>query len=251
MSASPRFRGRVLALRSGIAAALLAWGCVTHAIEAPKPPPAPAEAPQPQARVQITPSDETAFYEKVQRVTHYRNLRDLHVADATLTELARGNADVAVAALSTTANAGSKEANVALVRVQHWCSAVGAQRPGDPQAAIAKLPPTLPQQRASRIAGVILAEAEFLKRARPACGRARFDYQAIEARLRASAAAGDPASATELAQFVRDPAKRQELLQLAVDKKYPPAMYKIATNILIAVQRGQSTENVGAIREYL
>ena len=80
---------------------------------------------------------------------------------------------------------------------------------------------------------------------------AGFDYTGIEARLRASADAGDPASATELAQFLRDPAKREAMLQSAVQKNYPPAVYKVATNLLIAVQRGQTTENVSAIRELL
>ena len=240
-----------LATCSVASAALLLLCSAAHAMEAPQPAPAPAEQPPAQQRITIKPSDESAFYEKVQRVTHYRNLRDLKVPDTTLAELARGNADVAVAALSAAARQGSQEANVALVRVQHWCSAVAAQRVGDPKEQIAKLPGGFPPERASRIAGVIFAEAAFLGRARPACARARFDYGAIEAQLRASANAGDPASATELAQFVRDPAQRQALLQSAVDKKYPPAMYKIATNLLIAVQRGQTTENVGSIRELL
>jgi hypothetical protein len=242
--------------RCSVASAALLLFCgpgqaMEPAKQEPAPPEQPTSAPAPAPRTDITPSDESAFYEKVQRVTHYRNLRELKVSDATLAELARGNADVAIAALGSTARQGSQEANVALVRVQHWCSAVAAQRVGDPKAQIAKLPAELPADRASRIAGVINAEAAFLAKAKPACARARFDYGAIEAQLRASAAAGDPASATELAQFVRDPAQRQSLLQAAVDKKYPPAMYKIATNLLIAVQRGQTTENVSAIRELL
>lgn len=240
-----------LATCSVASAALLLFCGAGLAIEAPQQPPAPEQQQPTQPRVTIKPSDESAFYEKVQRVTHYRNLRDLKVPDETLTELARGNADVAVAALSAAARQGSQEANVALVRVQHWCNAVGAQRVGDPKAEIAKLPGGFPPERASRIAGVMMAEAAFLSRARPACARARFDYGAIEAQLRASADTGDPASATELAQFVRDPARRQALLQSAVDKRYPPAMYKIATNLLMAVQRGQTTENVGSIRELL
>src|SRR4029079_5912500 len=92
-----------------------------------------------------------------------------------------------------------------------------------------------------------------MQRARAACVRANsiFDYKGVEARLRASAAAGDPASATELAQFLLDPAKREAMLQTAVKKNYPPAVYKVATNLLIAVQRGQTTENVSQIRELL
>ena len=90
-----------------------------------------------------------------------------------------------------------------------------------------------------------------MQRARASCGKARFDYTAIEARLRAAADTGDAASATELAQFLRDPAKREAMLKSAVDKKYPPAVYKVATNLLVAVQRGQTTENVSQIRELL
>jgi len=92
-----------------------------------------------------------------------------------------------------------------------------------------------------------------MQRARASCSKAlsTFDYKGVEARLRSAAAAGDPASATELAQFLRDPAKREEMLQTAVKKQYPPAVYKVATNLLIAVQRGQTTENVSQIRELL
>src|SRR4029079_8563579 len=83
------------------------------------------------------------------------------------------------------------------------------------------------------------------------CPTLRSDYQCRGTALRAAADAADPASATELAQFLRDPAKREAMLQTAVKKNYPPAVYKVATNLLIAVQRGQTTENVSQIRELL
>ena len=44
-----------------------------------------------------------------------------------------------------------------------------------------------------------------MQRARAGCSKAHFDYTGIEARLRAAADAGDPASATELAQFLARP----------------------------------------------
>ena len=238
--------------RAGALAALWLAASVTHAIEAPKPQPAPEqkqEAPPPE--VTITPTDEREFYKKVQRVTAYRGLRGLKIPRQVITDLGNGDADKAVAALSGSAAQGDNEANIALVNVQHWCAAVGQQRSGDPKAAIAKLVQGLPDPRAARIAGVIYAEVDYMQRARANCGNARFDYQGIEARLRTAAAAGDPASATELAQFLRDPAKREEMLQIAVKKNYPPAVYKVATNLLIAVQRGQTTENVSQIRELL
>ncbi len=238
--------------RGGTLAALWLAACLAHAIEAPKPPPAPEQAQQPPPpEVNVTPTDERAFYEKVQRVTAFRSLRGLDVPAEVIAELGRGNAESAVATLTQLASSGNNKANIALVLVQHWCAAVGQQRAGDPKAAIAKLVRNQPQERAARIAGVIYAEVEYMQRARASCGRARFDYTGIEARLRSAAAAGDPASATELAQFLRDPAQREAMLQNAVKKNHPAAVYKVATNLLMAVQRGQTTENVGRIRELL
>lgn len=238
--------------RAGALAVLWLTASVTHAIEAPKPQPAPEqkeEAPPPE--LTVTPTDEREFYQKVQRVTAYRGLRGLKIPHEVITNLGNGDADKAVAALSGMAAQGDNEANIALVNVQHWCAAVAQQRSGDPKAAIAKLVQGLPDPRAARIAGVIYAEMDYMQRARANCAKAKFDYQGIEARLRAAADAGDPASATELAQFLRDPAKREAMLQTAVKKNYPPAVYKVATNLLIAVQRGQTTENVSQIRELL
>ena len=242
-----------LIARAGALAALWLAACAAHAIEVPKPPPPPEqkqEAPPPE--LTVTPTDERAFYEKIQRVTAYRSLRGLKIPAEVIAELGRGNADGAVATLSRAASEGNKEADIALVHVQHWCNAVSSQRvPGDPKAAIAKVVQGQPDQRAARVAGVMFAELDYVQRARASCSKARFDYTGIEARLRASADAGDPASATELAQFLRDPAKREAMLQSAVQKNYPPAVYKVATNLLIAEQRGQTTENVSAIRELL
>lgn len=238
--------------RAGALAVLWLTAGVTHAIEAPKPAPAPEqkqEAPPPE--LTVTPTDEREFYQKVQRVTAYRGLRGLKIPREVITDLGNGDADKAVATLSGIAAQGNNEANIGLVNVQHWCAAVAQQRSGDPKAAIAKLVQGQPDARAARIAGVIYAEVDYMQRARANCAKAKFDYQGIEARLRSAADAGDPASATELAQFLRDPAKREAMLQTAVKKNYPPAVYKIATNLLIAVQRGQTTENVSQIRELL
>jgi hypothetical protein len=237
---------------AGLLAAVVLVACAAHAIEAPKPQAPREEAPQqPPPEVNVTPTDERAFYEKIQRVTAFRAMRGLKVPADVISELGRGNADAAVAALSQKASAGDNDANIALVLTQHWCAAVGQQRAGDPKAAIAKLVQNQPEKRAARVAGVIYAEVEYMQRASASCRKARFDYTAIEARLRAAAAAGDAASATELAQFLRDPAQREAMLQTAVKKNYPAAVYKIATNLLMAVQRGQTTENVSQIRELL
>jgi hypothetical protein len=239
-------------VRAGALAVLWLTAGVTHAIEAPKPAPAPEqkqEAPPPE--VTIAPTDEREFYQKVQRVTAHRGLRGLKIPREVITDLGNGDADKAVATLSGLAAQGDNEANIGLVNVQHWCAAVAQQRSGDPKAVIAKLVQGQPDARAARIAGVIYAEVDYMQRARANCAKAKFDYPGIEARLRAAADAGDPASATELAQFLRDPAKREAMLQTAVKKNYPPAVYKVATNLLISVQRGQTTENVSQIRELL
>jgi hypothetical protein len=230
-------------------ALLLLPSIAGYAIEAPKPaapaPPAPAAEPP---KVEVAATDETAFYERLQFVTARRNLIDLKVADEVLQSLARGAADSAVTTLSAQAAAGNREANIALVRIQHWCNRAASSRPGDTQAQLNKLATVVPAGRLPRIAGVLTAEKPFQERARQSCGKAPFDFGLIEERLRDAASQGDPASATELAQFTRDSALRQSLLQQAVDKNFPPAMHALATARLIAVQRGETTENVATIR---
>jgi hypothetical protein len=237
-------------IRSAAFAALLLVQASAHSIEAPKPAtPAEPEAAEPPA--QITATDETKFQQLLQRVTTFRNFRGLNINAETIDQLARGETDKAVASLSALANQGNKNADIALVRVQHWCNTVSSARLPDTQAQIAKLPKGFAPERAARAAGVMKAEAEFMPRAKAGCMKARFDFGAIEARLRAAADAGDAASATELSQFVRDPAKREAMLQSAIAKNYGPAMYVAATSLLIAVQRGDTTENVSKIRELL
>ena len=237
---------------AGLLAALALATCAAHAIEAPKAQPPREEEPQQQPpELSVTPTDERAFYEKIQRVTAFRAMRGLKVPADVISELGRGNADAAVATLSQKASAGDNDANIALVLTQHWCAAVAQQRAGDPKAVIAKVIQNQPEKRAARVAGVIYAEVEYMQRASASCRKARFDYTGIEARLRSAAAAGDAASATELAQFLRDPAQREAMLQSAVKKNYPAAVYKVATNLLMAVQRGATTENVSQIRELL
>lgn len=237
------------------AALLLAWLPVSTpvwALEAPKPASGEqAAAPQAAQRPAVEATDESAFYQTLQRVTHFRAFRGLEVSSDVIDRLARGDAESAVAALSAAATQGDRDANIALVRVQHWCSSFAASRPADAQAQLAKAAEQLPPQRAARAAGVMRAESEFRTRARGSCMKARFDYGAIESRLREAADAGDPASAAALAPFLRDPAKREALLEAAAARNYAPALHAQATNLLMAVQRGQTTQNVGSIRELL
>lgn len=223
------------------------YALAASAIEAPRPAAVAAPAaPAPQAEVK--PTDETAFYERLQFVQHRRNLTGLNVGADVIKALSTGAADVAVATLSSQTAAGNMNSNIALVRIQHWCNRITSSRPTDFKTQLAQLAQVLPPERLARATGVYAAERSYQERARQGCMQARFDYAGIEARLRQAAQAGDPASATELAQFVRDPQQREALLQHAVDKNFAPAMHALATNRLIAVQRGQTTENVGTIR---
>ena len=232
-----------------LGAALLGAAGPAMSIEAPKPQvAAPAPSKPEAARPAITPSDETAFYSVLQRVAHTRNFTGLSISADVIDALAQGNADVAISKLSAQASSGKLPENIALVRLQHWCNRMFNSRAADPQTQINNLPPTFSAERATRAAGVLIAEEKYRGRARESCGKAEFDFNGIESRLRAAAENGDPASATELSQFVRDPKHREALLQSAVDKNFAPAVYTLATSRLMAVQRGETTENVASIR---
>jgi hypothetical protein len=218
------------------------------AIEAPQQA-APAQPPQAAApQAQIVPTDESAFYQVLQGSAHHRNLTGLKIPPDVIRALARGDAAAAIGMLNKQAAGGSNDENIALVRIQHWCNRISNARVADAKSQIAQLPAALSPQRAARAAGVIIADEKYRQVVRESCGRAQFDYQAIEGRLRQAAEAGDPASATELAQFTRDPARRQAMLQGAADKGFAPAQYVLATGLLMAVQRGDTTENVSSIR---
>lgn len=238
-------------MRRALLAAALSIACAgAHAIEAPKPSGAAPSVANEHA-ASIEPTDETAFYENLQRVSHWRMLRGLNVPPGVIDALAKGNADAAIALLGDAAANGSEEANIALVRIQHWCSRVVAARAPDLHKQIAQLAQILPPQKAARAAGVLRAEAAFMPRAAQGCRNASFDYEGIERRLRAAANAGRPASATELAQFTRDPQTRDALLETAAKQQYAPALHALATRRLIEVQRAERTQDVGSIRLYL
>ncbi|MBB6092999.1 TPR repeat protein [Povalibacter uvarum] len=241
--------GRISIRAARISGVLLALNAlVVYGIDIPKPAEAAPPAAPPPASVDVAPSDETAFYERLQYVTHKRNLVGLGMDDATLKSLALGSPDTTIASLSSRSTGGDVNATIALVRIQHWCNRVSSARPGNAQAQVQRLASVLPAERLPKMAGVFAAERAYQEKARAGCSKAPFDYQGIESRLRGAAEAGDPASATELAQFVRDPAKREAFLEQAAEKNYPPAMYALATNRLAAVQRNRSTENVSSIR---
>ncbi len=236
--------------RRGNALAVLTLLLCTRAfaIDIPKPTTPPPQSTPSAPQSSVTPTDETAFYERLQYVAHKRLLVGLGIGDDALKSLAAGSADAGIGQLSERSAAGDRTATIALVRIQHWCNRISQSRPADIPAQLARFAPLVPAEKLSRIAGVLNAERAYQDRARASCGKAPFDYQGIESRLRQAAEAGDPASATELAQFARDPAKREAFLQQAADKNYAPALQALATARLVAVQRGQTTENVSSIR---
>jgi len=232
-------------LRRSILAAVAAACCSSAwSIEAPKSEPATtASEAAPPAVV-----DETAFYQTLRRSTQRRTLSGLRIPEDVILSLARGEADIAVANLSGAAVKGGNDENIALVRLQHWCNRVISAPAADPQAQIDKLDAGLPEDRRARAAGVLREEVRYRSAAAAGCRKAQFDYQGIERRLRAAAEAGDPASATELSQFLRDPARKQAMLKAAAAKNFAPALHALATQRLIAVQRNENTEDVASIR---
>jgi len=231
-------RGRVL-IRV-LAAPALIVAMTAKAIEAPRPAEPPLSAP-----------DMAAFYQHLVTVSLRHELRALEVPAGIVDSIVGGRVADAVGTLEERASGGDREANVALVRVQHWCARQASAKPGDPQARAAELAAQLNAELAGRVAGVLRAEADYLPRVQSACAAAPLRLREIERRLREAAAAGHPASASELARFTRDAAKREQLLQAAADGGYAPAQHTLAVSRLVEVQRGTTTENVKTIRTLL
>ena len=192
---------------------------LASAIEAP-PTATPQNPPQQTApaKVEVTATDEAAFYERLQYVAHKRNLVGLGASDDVLKSLASGSMQAAIGSLSSLSVAGDRNATIALVRVQHWCSRMASAQPTDAQSQLQRLAPTLSQQRLARVAGVFVAERAYQQRAKQGCSNAPFDYAGIESRLRAAAEAGHepPALSINSHGFVAATARE------AVDVSYGP-----------------------------
>ena len=240
------YRKRSRGLTSFCALAAFLCTCGARAIQAPALPvaqPKAASAPTTDA------TDESEFFERLNRVTFAQQFRDLKVPSSLASALLAANVAGAVQQLDALAQNGNADANIALLRLQHWCAqVVNEKRPGD---AVAQVFDRLPSERAARVKGVLNAHDEFVTRAARSCGSADFQYAAIEARLRQAADRADPASAAELAQFVRDPQRRESLLLAAVSKGSAVAAQLLASSRLLAVQRGERTEEVDSIRALL
>src|SRR5690349_15474987 len=93
------------------------------AIEAPKTETPPAAGQVSPAAVAPS-ADDKVFYETLRRSTVSRSLSGLKVSDTVVLQLARGSADAAVATLSVAASQGGTQENIALVRIQHWCTSM-------------------------------------------------------------------------------------------------------------------------------
>ncbi len=234
-----------------ISGALLALNVlVAGAIDAPAPPVPAASAHQaPPPGVDVAPSDETAFYERLQYVSHKRTLTGLGVSEEVLKSLAGGSVEMAITTLGSQSAAGDRNATIALVRIQHWCSRVGSTKPADAQTQFVQAGADAVSAASGARGGCIRSQNAPIRRVH---GRAAARRRSTIAELNRDCAARPRQvilrAPLELAQFVRDPAQREALQQQAADRSYAPAMYALATNRVVAVQRGQTTENVGSIR---
>lgn len=229
---------------------MLSSALPVFAITAPVPAPTPQPAVTPPSAAMIEARDEDEFYRRLALISLRQQWRDLNITPAVIAPI--GTADIVsiVRQLEEKAQKNDAAANVALIRLQHWC-AQAANRQPRPLSQIDELVAGLPNERIGRIKGVVAAEEIFMPRAAQSCASASFNYSAIETRLRRAAEAADPVSATELAQFVREPAQREALLQAAAAKGDATAAYRLATRRLAEVQRGERTEQVGSIRTLL
>lgn len=192
-------------------------------------------------------SDAAAFVAQMQRVTYRQLLRGLEMPPDTIESLARGEMAQAIESLGTQAAAGNTAANVALIRLQRRC-AVLAQAVRPDAASLEKLRAGLPEARAARVMAVVDAQTEYNQTGQASCRAARFDLRGIESRLRTASDQGDLVSATELARFTNDPARREALLVAAAAQNHAPAQLQLAQSRVVGVQRGLSTENVASIR---
>ncbi len=187
------------------------------------------------------------FVSHLERVAHRQLLRGLRVESQVIEALGNGDFAVAVDRLSAGA-AQSQPFNIALIRLQRDCARL-VQSPTtlDP-ARLDKLRTDLMEPRASRVIAIIDAQNEYTKKAQASCRNARFDLRQIDTRLRQAADMGDAVSATELARYTNDPARREALLVAAAASNYAPAQHALAQSRVVGVQRGLSTENVASIR---
>ena len=198
--------------------------CAAHAIEAPKPQPAPEQPPEAAAAASRQSRRRTSARStrRCSASPPIASMRGLKIPAEVIAELGARQRRRGGCHAQQPRGRGQQRgehrarARSALVQLRHVSSAPAIRKCRSRSWLKGQ-----PEQRAARVAGVMYAEVDYMQRARAGCSKARFDYTGIEARLRAAADAGDPASATELAQFLRDPAKREAMLQSAVEQELP------------------------------
>jgi len=191
------------------------------------------------------------FVTHLGEVTYRQLLRGLGIDAGVVTALGRADFAGAVESLSAEAAQGKQASNIALIRLQHACAQIAQAQTTVAPAQLDKLRADLPEDRAERIIAVLDAQNDYTRRAQASCRNAKFDLRRIEATLRQAAEQGDPVSATELARFTGDPARREALLVAAAARNYAPAQHALAQSRVVGVQRGLSTENVASIRVLL
>ena len=189
-----------------------------------------------------------AFVTHLQEVAHRQLFRGLGIEPTVIAALAQADFAGAVDSLSAGAAQGSQPFNIALIRLQHACARIVQSPTAANPAQLDKLRADLPEARATRIIAVLDAQNDYLKKAQSSCRAARFDLRRIEATLKQAAEQGDAVSATELARYTGDAARREAMLVAAAAKNYAPAQHALAQSRVVGVQRGLSTENVASIR---
>ena len=223
-----------------------------HGIEAPSKSVPTASSTAPNAPTYtVATTDSQTLHALLVRTAHRQRFANLKVDPAVVEAMARADIAGAVAQLSAKAAANDPATNIALIRVQHWCTRIPPRdRHRDPKL-LEQMRPQLSEAEATRLQQIVDLELDYESSALKSCQQAQFDYRLIEAQLRETADAGEPMSVTELARLETRPARVEELLQQAASKNYAPAQYALAMHRLIAVQRGEQTENVASIRVLL
>jgi hypothetical protein len=188
------------------------------------------------------------FVAHLEDVAHRQLFRGLGIEPKVIAALAQADFAGAVDSLSSGAAQGSQPFNIALIRLQHDCARIVQSPTAVNPSQLDKLRTDLPEARATRIIAVLDAQNDFTKKAQASCRASRFDLRRIEATLKQSAEQGDVVSATELARYTGDSARREAMLVAAAAKNYAPAQHALAQSRVVGVQRGLSTENVASIR---
>lgn len=241
-------------MRAAVALFALALPALALAIGKPKAPPVEPpkqEQPAEPKNANVQPTDETAMYAQMYRVSTKQIMLELTLPEAVKQQLRDGDIDKAVDALNKLNASGDETATLALMRIARNCNRINSVASAPPVEKLDNRYDNIPPERAARILGVMKARHAKAKLLQASCVRAKFNYAEIQNQLGAAAENGKPASVVEAAKFTNDPKQRTALLEAAAAKNFLPGMYALAVDRLYAVQRGDTTENVSSIRTLL